>query len=137
MWFGRRKIDSRAVSPLRKIMGMGRFFEFKPSRQYGKYRKNSCHKDRKNWVTSRNGQNLNNLNGISLSQSSLPFILSQIYRSIADIQKTKRRVGIHIIYIRRREGEECLVVDGVIGIFGAAKDGLKGQKTQAQDRGDT
>lgn len=105
---------------------MGRFFEFKPSRQYGKYRKNSCHKDRKNWVTSRNGQNLNKLSEKGGAHSSLPFILPQIYLIMADVQKTKRRVGIHIIYIWGREGEECLVVDGVIGVFGAAKDGLKG-----------
>ena len=98
-------------------MGMGRFFEFKPSRQYGKYRKKSCHKDRKNWVTPRNGQNLNNLNGISLSQSSLPFILPQIYRSIADIQKTKRRVGIHIIYIRGVDVWGHLELDEVSGVF--------------------
>ena len=96
---------------------MGQNAGFKPSRQYGKYRKNSCHKDRKNWVTPRNGQNLNNLNGISLSQSSLPFILPQIYRSIADIQKTKRRVGIHIIYIRGVDVWGHLELDEVIGVF--------------------
>ena len=56
---------------------------------------------------------------------------------MADVQKTKRRVGIHIIYIRGVEVWGRLELDEVIGVFGAAKDGLKGQKTQAQGRGDT
>lgn len=105
---------------------MGQNAGFKPSRQYGKYRKNSCHKDRKNWVTPRNGQNLNKLSEKGGAHSSLPFILPQIYRSIADIQKTKRRVGIHIIYIRGVDVWGRLELDEVIGVFGAAKDGLKG-----------
>lgn len=124
-WFCRRKIGPNAVPRFGKIIRMGQNAGFKPSRQHGKYRRISCHKDRKNWVTSRNGPNFNNLNGISLAQSSHPFILPQIYRSIADIQKTKRRVGTNIIYIRSCGREWRLELDGVIGVFGAAKDGLK------------
>lgn len=105
---------------------MGQNAGFKPSRQYGKYRRNSCHKDRKNWVTSRNGQNLNNLSEKGGAHSSLPFILPQIYLIMADVQKTKRRVGIHIIYISGVDVWGHLELDEVIGSYWAAKDGLKG-----------